>query len=282
MTTSLVIGDYEIATVLDSPAPLRDPAIIFPSVPPAAWDPYRSFALDPDGKWPLDWRGHLIRATYGEGPVILVDAGMGTDVNEHTGEPGQLLHNLAALGVEPGDIDVLVTTHCHGDHVGWNVAYQVGGDTPSLTFPNATHWIASRDWEHYLKPENANPAFDKSVKPLEALGALKLIEGVEQIAPGVATLPTNGHTPGHQCVLIESGGQTAVITGDLFHSVAQVTEQDWCPIFDVDTAMSTHSRRSLLSRAMAEEWIVFSGHLPTGTSIGRVVSVGEKTAWQPI
>ena len=282
MTTSLVIGDYEIATVLDSPAPLRDPAIIFPSVPPAAWDPYRSFALDPDGKWPLDWRGHLIRATYGEGPVILVDAGMGADVNEHTGEPGQLLHNLAVLGVEPGDIDVLVTTHCHGDHVGWNVAYQVGGDTPSLTFPNATHWIASRDWEHYLKPENANPAFDKSVKPLEALGALKLIEGVEQIAPGVATLPTNGHTPGHQCVLIESGGQTAVITGDLFHSVAQVTEQDWCPIFDVDTAMSTHSRRSLLSRAMAEEWIVFSGHLPTGTSIGRVVSVGEKTAWQPI
>ena len=81
MTTSLVIGDYEIATVLDSPAPLRDPAIIFPSVPPAAWDPYRSFALDPDGKWPLDWRGHLIRATYGEGPVILVDAGMGADVN---------------------------------------------------------------------------------------------------------------------------------------------------------------------------------------------------------
>ena len=133
--------------------------------------------------------------------------------------------------------------------------------------------FGARNKIHIINLEQTVPALND---------ALKLIEGVEQIAPGVATLPTNGHTPGHQCVLIESGGQTSVITGDLFHSVAQVTEQDWCPIFDVDTAMSTHSRRSLLSKAMAEEWIVFSGHLPTGTSIGRVVSLGEKTAWQPI
>lgn len=280
MTTSLTIGAYEITAVLDGPSTARDPGTIFTEVPAEAWDPYRSIALTADGKWQPDWRSHLVRSTSGEGPTILVDAGMGDVVHEHTGERGKLLDNLAALGVQPDDIDIVVTTHCHGDHIGWNVAYD--GDTPSLTFPSATHWVASRDWEHYSKTENDNPAFDKSVKPLESLGALKLIGGVEQLTHGISTLPTNGHTPGHQCVLIESGGQTAVITGDLFHSVAQVTEQSWCPTFDWNTAMSTQSRKSLLSLASTQEWIVFSGHLATGSSIGKVVSEGGKSVWKAL
>ena len=280
MTTSLVVGDYEITAVLDCPAPQRDPAVVFEDVPAEAWDPYRSIALDSEGMWVPDWRSHIIRRTDGSGPTTLVDAGMGEVVHEHTGKVGQLLNNLSAIGVQPEDIDVVVTTHCHGDHIGWNVSWD--GDTPRLTFPNATHWIAARDWDHYIKPENENPAFDKSVKPLEALGGLKLVESVEQIAPGISTLPMNGHTPGHQCILVESGGTTAVLTGDLFHSVAQVTEQTWCPVFDWDTKMSTFSRKALFQRAITEEWIVFSGHLPTGTSIGRVVSESGKATWRPI
>lgn len=256
--------------------------MVFESVPAEAWDPYRTFALSPEGMWVTEYRSHLIRATNGEGPVILVDTAMGPAVQEITGEPGQLLNNLAALGVQPGDVDVVVTTHCHGDHVGWNIAYNDEGDAPSLTFPNATHWVASRDWEHHTNPDNPNPAFDYSVKPLEALGALKLINGVEQIAPGVSTLPTNGHTPGHQCVLIESGGATGVIIGDLFHNVAQVTEQSWCPVFDWNTDMSTRERRKLLDMAMTEKWVVFAGHLPTGINIGHVVSEGGKTVWKAV
>jgi len=280
MTTSFTIGDYEITAVLDGPSTARDPGTIFTEVPDEAWNPYRSFALNSDGKWQPDWRSHLIRSTSGERPTILVDTGMGDVVHEHTGEQGKLLDNLAALGVQPEDIDIVVTTHCHGDHIGWNVAYD--GDMPSLTFPNATHWIASRDWEHYSKSDNDNPAFDKSVKPLESLGALKLIDGIEQLAPGISTLPTNGHTPGHQCILVESGGQTAVITGDLFHSVAQVTEQSWCPTFDWNTAMSTQSRKSLLMLASTQEWIVFTGHLATGSSIGKVVSEDGKSIWKAL
>jgi glyoxylase-like metal-dependent hydrolase (beta-lactamase superfamily II) len=282
MTTSLTIGDYEITAVFDGPSTARDPGTIFTTVSPEQWDPYRSFALTPDGKWQPDWRSHLIRSTNGEGPVILVDAGMGDVVHEHTGKKGKLLENLAALGVQPADVDIVVTTHCHGDHIGWNVSYADGDDSPSLTFPNATHWITSRDWEFYSKPENSNEAFEKSVKPLEALGALKLISGVEQLAPGVSTLPTNGHTPGHQCVLVESGGKTGVITGDLFHSVAQVTEQSWCPSFDWNTTMSTQSRRSILTIASTQDWVVFTGHLSTGTSIGNVVLEGGKSVWKPI
>ena len=84
MTTSLIIGDYEITAVLDGPSLPRDPSTVFPDVPAEAWEPYRSMALTSEGKWHPDWRGHLIRATDGSGPTILVDAGMGDVVNEHT------------------------------------------------------------------------------------------------------------------------------------------------------------------------------------------------------
>jgi glyoxylase-like metal-dependent hydrolase (beta-lactamase superfamily II) len=282
MTTSLTIGDYEVTAVLDSVAVPRDPALVWPNVTPEDWAPYRDIGLSPEGMWVPDWRSHLIRRTDGEGPVILVDAGMGDVLHEHTGERGQLLNNLAALGVQPGDVDIVVTTHCHGDHVMWNVTYADGGDTPSLTFPNARHWIAQRDWEFYSKPENDNPAFDRCVKPLEALGALMLIGGVEQLAPGVSTLPMNGHTPGHQCVLVESGGQTGVITGDLFHNIAQVTEQTWTPIFDGNPAMAIQSRRGLLTIASLQEWVIFTGHFPTGSSIGNVVPEGGKSVWKAL
>jgi glyoxylase-like metal-dependent hydrolase (beta-lactamase superfamily II) len=280
MTTSLTIGDYEVTAVLDSVAVPRDPALVWPDVPADAWDPWRATGLSPEGMWVPEWRSHLIRRTDGEGPVIIVDAGMGDVVHEHTGENGALLTNLAALGVQPGDVDIVVTTHCHGDHIMWNVSYD--GDTPRLTFPNAKHWIASRDWEFYSKPENDNPAFDSRVKPLEQLGALKLITGVEQLAPGVSTLPTNGHTPGHQCLLIESGGQTGVVTGDLFHNIAQVTEQTWTPIFDWNPKMAIQSRRSLLTIASTQDWIIFTGHFPTGRSIGNVVSEGGKLVWKAL
>jgi len=83
-------------------------------------------------------------------------------------------------------------------------------------------------------------------------------------------------------VLVESGGKTGVITGDLFHSVAQVTEQSWCPSFDWNTTMSTQSRRSLLSIASTQDWVVFTGHLATGTSIGNVVYEGGKSVWKPL
>ena len=280
VTTSYTVGEYLITAVLDSPSPPLDPSIVFESVPAAAWNPYRAFALNAEGMWLPDWRSHLIQPLNSGGPTVLVDTGMGPAVQDHTGEPGQLLNNLAALGVQPEHVNIVVTTHCHGDHIGWNTSYD--GKTPSLTFPNATHWVASRDWEHYSKPENMDSTFEKSVLPLEDLGALKLISGVETIAPGISTLPTNGHTPGHQCVLIESDDETGVITGDLFHSVAQITEQTWCPTFDWNIDMSTESRRSLLRTAATQGWIVFTGHLPTGSSIGHVVSVDGKSVWQPL
>ena len=205
---------------------------------------------------------------------------MGPGPHAHTGKNGELLDSLAKLGVEPGEIDVVVTTHCHGDHIGWNVTWD--GETPRATFPNARYLVAANDWEFYSAAEPKNEAFERSVRPLEGLGALQLVRGEMEIAPGVHTLPTNGHTPGHQCVRVESGGETGVVTGDLFHNVAQVTEQEWCPVFDWRTDLSTASRRWLLWRAQAEGWLIFSGHLATNESIGRIVDRNGKPAWEAV
>jgi glyoxylase-like metal-dependent hydrolase (beta-lactamase superfamily II) len=279
MSTSLSIGEFNITTVQDHQGMDRNPSEVYSEVPASAWDPYRSFALDADGFYRSQWRGHLIQSAN-DGPTILVDTGMGPGPHEHTGKPGELIDSLNALGVSPEEIDVVVITHTHGDHIGWNVTYE--DDVPRATFPNARYVVARLDWDHYSKSENANEAFDQQVRPLEALGLLDLADGIQQLRPGITTLPTNGHTPGHQCVLVESDGDTGVITGDLFHNVAQISEPDWCPVFDWNTTHSTRSRRNLLNRAERENWTVFSGHLGTDKSIGKVVRAGEKASWSAL
>ena len=177
---------------------------------------------------------------------------------------------------DAGDIDIVVTTHCHGDHIGWNIS------DGKPTFLNATYRIAKNDWDFYSQADNVNPQFDASIRPLKAAGNLELVDGVVELARGITTYPTHGHTPGHQCVLVESGGETAVVTGDLFHNVAQVTEQTWCPTFDWNTDKSTASRKGLLARAQSENWTVCSGHLASGKSMGKVVDESGKSVWHAI
>ncbi|MBI4219413.1 MAG: MBL fold metallo-hydrolase [Chloroflexi bacterium] len=278
MATSARIGRYLIGTLQDHESPERDPGQVYKDVPASAWTPYRSFALNENGKYRSQWRGHLIRPAAGGGPYILVDTGMGPGPHQHTGRAGEFLHSLAGEGVKPEQINVVVITHCHGDHIGWSITWN--GDSPLATFPNATYYIAANDWEHYSRPENANEAFNRSVRPLKNLGRLQLVSGETDIADGIRTLPANGHTPGHQCVLVGSEEQIGVLTGDLFHNVAQITEQTWCPVFDWNTTMSRASRQSVLGRAQKEGWLVFSGHLPIGRSIGRVVLKNGRPEWR--
>lgn len=281
MSTSFKIGKYQVGTVQDHVSPMRDPAAVYPKVPASAWDPYRSVALHSDGRYQSQWRGHVIRhAGGGRGPVVIVDTGMGPGPHAHTGKAGEFMDNLEAEGVQPGDVTAVVITHTHGDHIGWNVTWD--GQEPRATFPGATYFIAQADWDHYSAADPKNDAFEKQVRPLKDLGRLKLVRGQVEVAPGISTLPTNGHTPGHQCVLVQSGGQAGVLTGDLFHNMAQITEQHWCPTFDWNTDLSTASRRWLLWRAQAEGWVVFSGHLPVGRSIGRVMEKNGKPSWEAV
>ncbi len=279
-STSITVGEYEVHLVDDHIGFQRNPADVFVDVTSAEWDRHRSYALNEEGLWQAQWRGHLIRRKSGEGENILVDTGMGAGPYEHGPQDGALVKNLAALGVSANEVDNVVITHCHFDHIGWNVGG--GGDPAAPTFGNATYHVARNDWDYYTDDANRNDEFDAQIRPLDAGGQLELVLGELELMDGVSLLPTNGHTPGHQCVMIRSEGEVAVLTGDLFHNVAQIREQHWCPVFDWRQDLSTASRRWILWRAMSEGWTIVSGHLPTGMSIGKVVEQDGKPTWQPV
>lgn len=281
MTNSVTIGDIKVTALLDLTPPPRDVSMIYPDVPADDWAPYQSFALE-NGMWQTQFCAYLLRRTDDKGPIVLVDTGMGPGPHDPGAVPGRLITEMSEAGVEPGDISAVVTTHPHGDHVGWNVLYD--GDTPRATFPNARYMIAKSDWDHWTSDEVAPnvPAIGRSVQPLEGLGVLHLVDGAEDVAPGVRVVPANGHTPGHQVVHIESNGEVGVIVGDLFHNVAQVTETEWCPMFDWNQDMARASRRDILGKAAAGNWTVFACHLRIGSNIGKVSGLGDRFTWQSI
>ncbi len=172
-STQIVVGEYEISVVDDHIGLRRNPGDVFVDVSSAEWDPHRDYALTPDGCWEAQWRAHLIRRSDAKRDNILVDTGMGPGPYEHGPPQGDLLTNLENLGIAASDVNNVVTTHCHGDHIGWNM--QGDGDSASTTFPNATYHIAQNDWTYYIDPANENDIFDTQVAPLESTGQLKLV-----------------------------------------------------------------------------------------------------------
>lgn len=280
MATESIVGNFKISVIPDNVSPLRRTSDVFPDVAYSHWNQYRNFALTQEGLLQSQWRGHLVRPISGTGPLVLVDTGAGPGPHDHTKRNGKLLDNLLAQGVAPDDIDHVVITHTHFDHIGWNVAWD--DCKPRPTFPNATYHVAQADWEYDASLENQNLPFRQSIEPLLSIADMNLVTGKIDIATGITIVPTNGHTPGHQCVVVKSEGKTGVLTGDLFHNVAQISEQAWCPVFDWNTEMSTNSRKFILRKAEREKWIVFSGHLANERSIGRVTRCGDIPKWEPI
>ena len=272
----LKIGKFNISLVNDLIGVKRDPSVVYPNVSKTDWDQYKSFAQNHDGTIQSTWRGYLLQT---DNKNILIDTSMGPGPYDHTKESGQFINNLNKLSVTPEDINYVYITHTHGDHIGWNINWDSG--KPVLTFPNAKYLVSKFDFDYYSK--NTNEDFEKQIIPLKQLGALELIEGRKEIAKNVFSLPTNGHTPGHQCLYLETNiKEKIVITGDLFHNEAQINEQFWCPIFDWNTVMSTISRLGLLNSAYKKDWIICTGHLSDDKAIGRIKSNDEGFYWDPI
>ncbi|MBP05974.1 MAG: hypothetical protein CL728_04410 [Chloroflexi bacterium] len=272
----LNIGKFKINLVNDLIGVKRDPSHVYPNVTKGDWYKYKSFAQNSDGTIQSTWRGYLLES---EGKNILIDTGMGPGPYDHTDKTGELLSNLLKLGKKPEDIDFVFITHTHGDHIGWNITWK--DNSPNLTFPNAKYLVSKYDFDFYT--ENPNEDFEKQIYPLRELGALELIEGRTEIIKDVFSLPANGHTPGHQCLCLETqDDEKIILTGDLFHNEAQINEQFWCPIFDWNTMMSTISRVGLLNSAYKNQWIVCTGHLSDEKAIGRIKSNNDGFYWQPI
>ena len=277
MTDRVSIGNVEALAFIDMVPPPYDPTEFFPHVPLEAWEPYKSDHLE-NGQLQLYYGCFALRS---QGRVVLVDTGMGPGPHPTRGNRrGDLLNRLKLQGVNPEDVSIVVHTHLHHDHVGWNLTYEEG--KARATFPNARYLVPRADWEHFIVPSvlETAPYVRDSVVPLEGLGVMDLIEGEHTITPEISTVPTPGHTPGHVNVVISSQGQMGAVVGDVFHSKVQMQEPGWCSRADIDSELGLRSREAMLERFERESFIVAAGHFKPEEHFGRVVVVQGRRYWQ--
>jgi glyoxylase-like metal-dependent hydrolase (beta-lactamase superfamily II) len=184
---------------------------------------------------------------------------------------GSYLSDLASLGLKPEDIDIVMCTHLHADHVGWNTRLHNGGWVP--TFPNARYLFGKKEVE-YWRQALANSAADQvnhgswadSVEPIFQAGQAELVAEDQEVDDGVQLMPAPGHTPGNVIVKLEARGERAYLTGDVIHHPIQVEHPEWSTCFCSDPQLSAETRlKTLATVAQQDAWLL-SAHFPTPTA----------------
>ncbi|WP_329376743.1 MBL fold metallo-hydrolase [Streptomyces sp. NBC_01351] len=172
------------------------------------------------------------------------------------------LDDLTALGYPPESIDTVVCTHLHFDHIGWNTRLVDGKWVP--TFPRARHLVTRAEWNHWA--DEAGAGLRDTMQPLIDEGLVDLVETDHRVAGGVRLEAAPGHTPGQVAVVVESGEERAVITGDLVHHPVQFIEPDVPSLADTDATLAAATRRAFVERYADTGTLVIGTHFPAPTA----------------
>jgi glyoxylase-like metal-dependent hydrolase (beta-lactamase superfamily II) len=283
----LAVGDVTITALidmdLDFPLGLDQ---VFPGVTAEQWDAHRDRcpeAFGTHGGWRYVVTCYLVRPRSGR--LILVDTGCGPATLPFPGflgVDGAMGRQLAALGVTPEEIDTVLLTHVHPDHVGGAGARRDGA--PVATFPRARYLLPRADWDTWRRPEVQDafpfPFVGDTLLPLMELGRVDLLDGEVVIDPELTLSPTPGHTPGSSSLYVRSAGETAVLVGDVWLHPAQVTEPTWGCGFDMDMATATATRAALAERIADEGMTMGACHLPA--PFGQIVRLEGRHHWLPL
>lgn len=261
-----------------------DGGAMFGVVPKALWQ--RRIEADDRNRIPMGMRCMLVEHEDG---LVLVDTGAG---NKETskfydiygiengapdGDPGPtaLEAGIRLAGFTPEDVSLVVNTHLHFDHAGGNTLVEPDG-SPRIAFPNARYVVQKGEYE-YAQSANERTAasyFPHNYAPILEAGRFDLIEGERELRPGIRVLPTPGHTPHHQSVLLEAGGgEVLCFLGDLVPTQWHLP-LPWIMGYDVEPLVTLESKRVLLARAVAEDWVVMFEH-DAHTGTGRVARDGK-------
>jgi len=192
------------------------------------------------------------------------------------------LENLYAMGIAPEDVDYVMCTHLHADHVGWNTRLENGQWVP--TFPNARYIFSKDDYDHYnnVKPgEFGYNSLADSVFPIVDAGLAEIVTMDFQIGDGLSLVPSPGHTPGHYCVHLESGGHDVFFTGDMLHHPVLIAEPHWRTKFCLDHDMSSATRRAFIEQHAGGKAIVLAAHF-AGPTAGRITDEGGAARFRVI
>jgi len=272
------VGEIVVERIVESVCREFDPLEFFPGTTSEDWARHKSWmeprALDPtSGNIVITIQAFLVRTRH---HTILID----TCVGNHKSRPHRpfwhmlklntFLPRLDAAGVRPEDVDYVMCTHLHWDHVGWNTQLRDGRWVP--TFPNAKYVFAEREWESVEALHRKEPQAHllDSILPVMEARQAELVATDFALDDEVWLEPSPGHTPGHVCVRLASRGAQAVITGDCMHSPVQCLEPGWIMRADADPGLAGATRRSFLERHCDSGVLVCATHFPE-PSIGRIV-----------
>ncbi len=194
---------------------------------------------------------------------ILIETGIGNKLPDKLvqiyKQPAKLLDNLHHAGVAPEDIDIVVNTHLHFDHCGWNTLRR--GDRVVATFPNAKYYVQQQEWEHgRLQLErDAISYMSSNYDPLLETGQMVLLNGDQELSPGISVKVFPGHTANMQAVMIESGGKKACYISDLIPTSAHL-DVTWVMAFDLFPLQTIESRKKYYAWAIPERWLTVFTH----------------------
>lgn len=215
--------------------------------------------------------------------LVLLDTGFGSDFEPNV---GKLVENLQAEGIKPADIDMVILSHGHMDHIGGNTDAE-----GKPHFPKARYIMSKDDWEFWTWEPNLAPlkedlykqvqikAVGKNLLPIQ--DRFDIVDYETEILPGIKLIAAPGHTPGHVMIAISSGSEQLLCTFDVVHYPFQLEQPDWHFVGDIIPERAVHTRRQVLNKASTDKVLVMAFHFPF-PGLGHIVKDGEVWAWQPI
>ncbi|HEV3305098.1 MAG TPA: MBL fold metallo-hydrolase [Candidatus Sulfotelmatobacter sp.] len=255
----LTLGDFELSIFSDGTYPL-DGGAFFGVIPKIMWS--RKAVADEKNYVQAGLNSLLVRTGKQN---VLIETGMGNKLSERMvkfyGQPAELLANLAAGGIAPEDIDIVINTHLHFDHCGWNTVRKDGKIVP--TFPRAKYYAPEGEWQYARKPSERDSIsyIPDNYDPLVQSGQMTLLKGGEEIVPGITVKTFPGHTASMQAVIVESGGRTACYISDLIPTTAHI-DLTWGMAFDLYPLQTIESKKQYYAKAIAERWLTVFTHDP--------------------
>ncbi len=256
----LTLGDFELSIFSDGTYPL-DGGAFFGVVPKVMWS--RKVEADEHNYVTAGLNSLLIRTGK---QTVLVETGMGNKLSERMrkfyGQPAKLMENLASAGVAPEDVDIVINSHLHFDHCGWNTVRDKSGKVVP-TFPRAKYYAPEGEWQYARKPSerDAISYIPDNYDPLVATGQMTLLKGGEEIVPGISVETFRGHTASMQGIIVASGGKTACYISDLIPTTAHI-DISWGMGFDLYPLDTIESRKRYYARAIPEKWLTVFTHDP--------------------
>ena len=251
------LGDFELTVVSDGTYFL-DGGAFFGVVPKTMWS--KKVAADERNRLDAGLNSLLVRTGKKN---ILIETGIGNKLPGKLAEiykqPAKLLDSLHAAGVAPEDIDIVINTHLHFDHCGWNTVRR--GDQMVATFPKAKYYVQEQEWEHACQQmeRDAISYMSPNYDPLIESGQMVLVDGDVELLPGISVKVFPGHTANMQAVMVESGGQKACYISDLIPTSAHL-DLTWVMAFDLFPLETIESRKKYYAQAIPERWLTVFTH----------------------